>query len=398
LSSGPSRLATLTVGLVVGAVVAAALLAYVGPLQDLLPENGSRSRAAEAQQVIEDSYFRPTDSDELQNASIDGMVRKISKANDDRFSHYFDPATYKQFEASTDGKFSGIGVTVTETKRGLRVAQVFDGAPAEDADIGIGDEIVGVEGKSLKGVSADAAAAQIKGPPGTSVELTVVDGESGKRRDVEVERANVKVPAVTGRMKSVDGDKVAYVSLAGFTRGAHGELRNEIERLDGKGAQGLVFDLRGNGGGLVDEAVLVQSIFQKEGPVVTIEGRARDKRTFDVTGDPLPDVGPIAVLVDGNTASASEIVSAALKENDLGTIVGTRTYGKGVFQEVIPLDAGGALDITVGEYLTSDGTSILGKGVTPDIRVEDKDPADGDAVLDAGLRQVGSELQGQTGN
>ena len=127
------------------------------------------------------------------------MVRKISKANDDKFSHYFDPATFKQFEASTSGKFSGIGVTVTETKRGLRVAQVFKGAPAEDVGIGIDDEIVGVDGKSLKGVSADAAAAQIKGPPGTSVELTVVDGQTGKRRDVEVDRANVKVPAVSGQ-------------------------------------------------------------------------------------------------------------------------------------------------------------------------------------------------------
>ena len=398
MSSGPSRLGTLAVGLLVGAAVAVALLAFVGPLQDLLPESGEQSRAAEAQQVIEDSYFRPTDSEDLQNASIDGMVKRISKENDDKFSHYFDPATFKQFEASTSGKFSGIGVTVTEAKRGLRVAQVFEGAPAEDADIDVGDVIVGVNGKPLKGVSADAAAAQIKGPPGTSVELTVVDGQTGKRSDVEVDRANVKVPAVTGKMENVDGRKVAYVRLAGFTRGAHGELRDEIEKLDEKGAEALIFDLRGNGGGLVDEAVLVQSIFQEDGPVVTIEGRARDKKTFDVTGDPLPDIGPIAVLVDGNTASASEIVSAALKENDLATIVGTRTYGKGVFQEVIPLDAGGALDITVGEYLTSDGTSILGKGVTPDIRVEDKDVSDGDAVLDAGLKQVGSELQSQTGN
>ncbi len=398
MSSSPSRLGTLAVGLLVGAAVAVALLAFVGPLQDLLPESGEQSRAAEAEQVIEDSYFRPTDSEDLQNASIDGMVKRISKENDDKFSHYFDPATFKQFEASTSGKFSGIGVTVTEAKRGLRVAQVFEGAPAEDADIDVGDVIVGVNGKPLKGVSADAAAAQIKGPPGTSVELTVVDGQTGKRSDVEVDRANVKVPAVTGKMENVDGRKVAYVRLAGFTRGAHAELRDEIEKLDDKGAEALIFDLRGNGGGLVDEAVLVQSIFQEDGPVVTIEGRARDKKTFDVTGDPLPDIGPIAVLVDGNTASASEIVSAALKENDLATIVGTRTYGKGVFQEVIPLDAGGALDITVGEYLTSDGTSILGKGVTPDIRVEDKDVSDGDAVLDAGLKQVGSELQSQTGN
>jgi len=323
------------------------------------------------------------------------MVKRISAANDDRFSHYFDPAAYKRFQASSSGEFSGIGVTVTETKKGLRVAQVFDGAPAADAEIGTDDVIVGVDGKSIAGVSADAAASRIKGPPGTTVELTVVDGESGRRRTVEVERANVRVPAVAGRIEEAGGHEIAYVALAGFTKGAHGELRSEIEKLDRRGAEGLVFDLRGNGGGLVDEAVLVQSIFQEEGPVLTIDGRTRDKQTFDVTGDPLEGIGPFAVLVDGNTASASEIVTAALKENGLATVIGTRTYGKGVFQEVIPLDAGGALDLTVGEYLTADGTSILGKGVVPDQRVTDDDTGDGDAVLDAGLDQVASELQGK---
>ena len=393
MSNGQSRLGTLVVGLLAGAAIAVALLAYVGPIQDLLPERGELNRAEEAQQIIEDSYFRPTEAEELQDASIDGMIRRISEENDDKFSHYFDPKTYKQFEAATSGEFSGIGVTVTETKRGLRVAQVFDGAPAADVGIDVDDEIIGVNDESLKGVSSDVAAAQIKGPAGTTVDLVVVDAESGKRRDVEVERANVSIPAVTGRLEEADGRKVAYVNLSSFTRGAHGELAAEIQELQDKGAEGLVFDLRGNGGGLVDEAVLVQSIFQEEGPVVTIEGRSRPEKTFDVTGEPLPDLGPIAVLVDGNTASASEIVTAALKENDLATVVGIRTFGKGVFQEVIPLEAGGALDITVGEYLTADGTSILGKGVTPDIRVEDRDVADGDDVLDAGLRVVGSELQ-----
>jgi carboxyl-terminal processing protease len=394
LSSGSSRRGSFALGLIAGAAIAVALLAFVGPLQDLLPER-NLSRAEEAQQVIEDSYFRPTDSEELEDASISGMVERISRANDDRFSHYFDPAAYRRFQAASSGEFSGIGVTVTETGRGLRVAQVFDGAPAEDAEIGPGDVIVGVDGKPLKGVSANVAASRIKGPPGTTVELTVVDGGSGKRRQVEVERANVRVPAVSGRIEEGRGRKIAYVQLAGFTKGAHGELRAEIEKLREKGAEGLVLDLRGNGGGLVDEAVLVQSIFQEEGPVLTIDGRARDERTFEVTGEPLEGIGPIAVLVDGDTASASEIVAAALMQNDLATVIGTRTYGKGVFQEVIPLEAGGALDLTVGEYLTADGTSILGKGVVPDVRIEDADPSDGDAVLDAGLRRVASELQAE---
>jgi len=394
LSHGPSRTPTFALGLLAGVAVAVALLAFVGPLQDLLPDNRTPTRAAEAQQVIEDSYFRPTDSKELQNASIDGMVKRISKENDDKFSHYFDPAAYKRFQASTSGQFSGIGVTVTATKQGLRVAQVFAGAPARDAGIGPGDVIVGVNRKSIAGVSADAAATRIKGPPGTSVRLTVVDAGSGEKRQVEVERANVKVPVVAGRLERAGDHEIAYVALASFTKGAHGELRSEIEKLDRRGAEGLVFDLRGNGGGLVDEAVLVQSIFQKEGPVLTIEGRTREQHTFDVTGDPLEGIGPIAVLVDGNTASASEIVTAALKENHLATVIGTRTYGKGVFQEVIPLEAGGALDLTVGEYLTANGTSILGKGVVPDERVVDKDTSDGDAVLDAGLDRVASELGG----
>ena len=368
------------------------LLALVGPLQDLLPQAGDQSRTDEARQVIEDSYFRKTDTDELENASISGMVKEISRANEDKFSHYFDPATYRRFEDSKDGKFSGIGLSVGEDKRGLLVINVFEGTPAEKAGITAGDLVVAVEGKSLAGVSADAAASQIKGRPGTKVTITVVDGKTGKKRELDVQRAEVKIPSVSSRIERSAGEKIGYVSLAGFTTGAHGELRAAIESLLRDGAEGIVFDLRGNGGGLLNEAVLTTSIFQEDGPVVTIEGRSRDKQVLDATGGAL-DPGPVAVLVDGNTASASEIVTAALKENDLATVIGTRTFGKGVFQEVIPLDAGGALDITVGEYLTADGTSILGKGVIPDERVADKDPSDGDDVLDAGLAEVAAKLK-----
>jgi carboxyl-terminal processing protease len=379
-------------GLAAGAAIAVALFALIGPVRNLLPETGE-SRVDEARQVIEDSYFRPTDSEELENASISGMVKEISHKNDDKFSHYFDPATYRRFQASTSGEFSGIGLNVTESKRGLRVARVFEGTPAQEAGLKVGDQIVAVSGKPIAGISSTAASSQIKGKPGTEVTITVLDGKTGKRRDLDVERANVKIPAVESKMLREDGRKIGYVRLATFSRGAHGELHNAITSLQQDGAEGIVFDLRGNGGGLLDEAVLTASIFQQSGPVVTIEGRARDKETLDATGDALDPVPPTAVLVDSNTASASEIVTAALKENDLATVIGTRTYGKGVFQEVIELDAGGALDLTVGEYLTADGTSILGKGVVPDQRVVDKDgPRNGDEVLDAGLAQVASQL------
>ena len=377
-------------GLAAGAVIAIALFALVAPLRDLLP---GQSRADEAREVIEESYFRETSENQLENASIEGMVREIARENDDKFSHYFDPETYKRWLASTSGKFSGIGLNVAESKRGLRVARVFEGTPARRAGIEVGDQIIAVDGKSIAGISSTAAASQIKGKPGTKVTITVLDGQTGEERELEVERAEVRIPAVKSSMKRKGDTKVGYVRLETFNRGAHGELRNAIAGLQRDGAEGIVLDLRGNGGGLLDEAVLTTSIFQDSGPVVTIEGRAREEETLDASGDAIDPLPPVAVLVDRNTASASEIVTAALKQNDLATVIGTRTYGKGVFQEVIGLDEGGALDLTVGEYLTSDGTSILGVGVVPDERVVDRDGVEnGDEVLDAGLTRVAAEL------
>jgi carboxyl-terminal processing protease len=379
-------------GVLAGIVATLAAVLLIGPLNDALPGHDEGSRTDQARDIIEGSYFRETDGEELEDASINAMVKKISKENDDKFSQYFNAEQYKHEQEITSGAFSGIGMTVTDDKRGLEVAQVYDDTPAKRAGIEPGDLIVAVEGDSLRGVSSDVAAGRIKGPPGTEVEITVVDGKTGKRRTIDVERAEVKIPAVESRMLNEDGKKIGYVRLLTFSSGAHAEMRKAIDELKEKGAEGLVFDLRDNGGGLLDEAVLVTSIFQESGPVVSIDGRERDEQVFQAQGDAI-DTGPVAVLVNANTASASEITSAALQENDLATIIGETTYGKGVFQEEIPLDGGGALHITVGEYLTADGTSILGKGVVPDERVVDKDPEDGDdTVLDAGLQQVESEI------
>ncbi len=389
------RTSACLLGLLVGILAATAALAFIEPLNELLPGHDDESRTDQARQIIQDSYFRETDGTNLEDASIDGMVRRISKENDDKFSQYFDKKAYEAFQVINSGEFSGIGTTVVENKRGLEVVEAYEGSPAEAADIGPGDLIIGVEGDSLRGVSSEQAANRIKGPSGTTVEITVEDGKTGKKRTIDVERAQVRISPVESRMERTDdGSKVGYVSLDGFSNGAHTEVREAVEELLDDGAEGIVFDLQNNGGGLLDEAVLVTSIFQEDGPVVTIEGRSRDEQTFNAKGDAL-DPGPLVVLVNGGTASASEITSAALKENDLATIIGTTTYGKGVFQEVIELDGGGALDITVGEYLTADGSSILGKGVIPDEKVVDKDLEDrNDVVLDAGLAQIQSELDG----
>jgi carboxyl-terminal processing protease len=381
-------------GLLAGAIVAVLLLATIAPLREaILPADSAEDRVGQAIDVIDETYFRQPDSETLQDASIEGMVRRLKRENDDRFSHYFDAETYERFSAATDGQFSGVGMTVSEVKQGLRVARVYEGTPAQGAGIETGDLITAVDGRSIAGESSTASAAEIKGPPGSEVTLTVKDPESGKSEDLTLERASVKVPAVTGELRRRGGRKIAYVGLATFSRGAHAELRAKVEELYEKGAEGLVLDLRGNGGGLLDEAVLVESIFQEDGPVVITEGRTRPRQTLEAKGDALA-ARPMAVLTNRDTASSSEIVTAALKENGIATVVGTRTFGKGTFQEVIELDGGAALDLTVGEYLTADGSSILGTGVKPDIRVSDDDPADGDSALDRALGVVAGQLNG----
>lgn len=361
-------------GLATGAILAVLALALIAPLREaLLPQAGTGDRLGEALGVIERSYYEEVDPTEIEDASIEGMVRQLRRENRDRFSHYFDPETYERFRSATSGQFSGVGMTVSEVNRGLRVARVFADTPAEDGGLQIGDVVTAVDGDSIAGESAEAASARIKGEPGTSVELTVLDPESGDRRDVELERAEVRIPAVDGELRRADGERLGYVALTAFTNGAHGELRQLVEGLYEDGAEGLVLDLRGNGGGLLQEAVLVTSIFLEEGPIVTTEGRTRASRTLEANGEAI-EPRPMAVLTNGDTASASEILAAALQEYDLATLVGGRTFGKGTFQEVIELDGGGALDLTVGEYLTADGTSIDGTGVRPDVRVRNADP------------------------
>ena len=244
---------------------------------------------------------------------------------------------------------------------------MFPETPAERAGLEVGDLIVAVDGESIEGVSSDVSTARIKGPPGTEVELRVVPVDGGKAREVTLERADVRIPAVQGRLVRSDGHRAAYVYFATFSQGAHGELLQEVQRLYREGAEGLVLDLRGNGGGLLNEAVLCASIFIEHGVIVTTDSRTQGDQTYQAVGGAI-DPHPTVVLVDHDTASAAEILTAAMKYYDVATVVGTRTYGKGTFQEVIHLPAGGALDLTIGQYLPADGKSILGTGVKPEVR------------------------------
>ena len=381
----------IALGLIAGAVVALAAAGLISLLADesSLPE--------QAREVIEENYFREVDPEALEGSSVRGMVDELRKRYDDRFSHYFGPKQLEELNAATSGEFSGVGLTVSEVKRGLRVASVLDDTPAQRAGIAEGDLIVAVDGKSIAGTPADVASAQIKGPPGTEVTLRVVPDDGGQPRDVELRRAQVRVPAVDGRIIRVttpDGPrKIAYVQFYTFSEGAHGELRDTIERLYRDGAEGLLLDLRGNGGGLLNEAVLAAGTFVEDGVVVSTSARAAGDDDFEAEGAAL-EPRPTVVLINRDTASAAEILAAALQDYGLATLVGTRTYGKNTVQEILRLPAGGALDLTIGEYVTSEGESLAGEGVQPDVQAKDDLETRRDEGRQAGLEELGDLLAG----
>ena len=365
-----------------------------GPLRDALVGDSDAQVIDQALDEVDRDYYRKVPRDQLVDAALAGVVHSL----DDRFSHYFSPREYRSFRESTDAEFSGVGMSVREDPRGLRVIDVYDKSPAQRAGIRPGDVIVAANGRSLKGRDERASTSLIKGRPGTDVQLTIVS--DGKRRTREVTRATVSVPVVASRMRrTADGTKVGQVALAQFSSGAHGEVRQAVERLRKRGAKAIILDLRHNAGGLVEEARLVASIFIPEGPIVKTAGRNQPTRVLNATGGALDGKLPLAVLVDRETASASEIVTGALQDRKRATVVGTRTFGKGVFQEVTTLPNGGALDITVGQYFTPNGRNLggqgvkQGKGIAPDVAArDDRTTRNRDEAVDAALRVLDERL------
>ena len=386
--AGSGRPGFLT-GFLTGGIVALATAALVITLTDTEVREAGLSE--QAREVIEANYWREVDTERLDEASVRGMVEDIKKRTDDRFSHYFTPDEFEEFNQATSGQFTGVGLTVNEVPRGLRVASVIPESPAEAAKLGVGDVIEAVDGKSIAGRSSEVSTARIKGEAGTEVELRVDPAGPDRRRDVTLERAAVRIPAAAGRIERIDGEDVAYVRYSTFSRGASEELKSEIQRLYAQGATGLVLDLRGNGGGLLNEAIQSASLFVEDGDVVTTRSRTRGTQVYDALGEAL-DPRPTVVLINRDTASAAEILSAAIQSYDLGTVVGEPSYGKGTFQEVLTLPAGGALDLTIGEYLTADDISLAGEGVQPDERGVDDPRTQRDEGLDAALRALAPEL------
>jgi len=346
----------------------------------------------EATELIEDNYFRSVGPTELTNSSLQGMVRELRRRHRDRFSDYFSPEALNSFNEEISGHFSGIGLTVSEVKAGLRVDGVFQKSPASEAGIKPGDVIVSVNGDSIAGENSQVSTGKIKGPEGSQVTIGVKSKGRGKADELEVTRAQIALPVVTSKIKEVNGRKIGYVSMVSFSEGVHALLREAVEKVQKEGAEGIVLDLRGNGGGLLEEAVLSASVFLPDDEVVvTTDSRTQGHAVYKTVGDNLPKL-PMVVLIDRNTASAAEILTAALADDAGATVVGTRSYGKGVFQQEIGLSNGGALKLTIGEYFTPDGVNLAqSHGIHPDVKARDNLRTPRDEALERALGVLASE-------
>ncbi|MEY2514721.1 MAG: carboxyl-terminal processing protease, partial [bacterium] len=301
-------LSSLTV-LVVGVWLGAHPRYLPDPIADVLVGSDDRRVVLEGLDTIQDSYYRKISRRELSDASLKGAVADL----DDRFSAYFSPQEFAQFNKAINNQFSGIGVAVRGVKSGLRIETVYPRSPAEKAGIRVGDVITHAKGRRLAGLPETAATALVKGREGTRVTLRVLrDGRSLVKR---VLRETISIPPVTSKIANAGGTRVAYIQLTTFgPNNANVAVAAAIRKQRRRGAKGIVFDLRGNGGGLVRQAQLIASMFLKGGPIVTTRGRTVKSTTLYASGPVLAGKLPTVVLVDGGTASASEIVAGALQD------------------------------------------------------------------------------------
>jgi carboxyl-terminal processing protease len=367
--------------------------ALPSPLRSALVDQGSGSLVNEALETLTRDYYRPLKRSGLTDKGLAAMVASLN----DPYSHYYDPAAYRAFMNDTNPHLSGIGIDVVLEPQGLRVVDVFPASPAARAGLQRGDLIVAVGSTSLANRSASFGSSLIQGPAGTRVSLTVLRGS--RKISFAIVRANLVVPVAGESIVTYHGIKIGDLPLTSFTQGSAAELRGDVNKALAADARALILDLRENGGGLLQEAVNVASIFIPDGTIVSTAGRSQPRQVYLARGRAISSKIPMVVLVDRGTASAAEIVTAALQDRGRALVIGTHTYGKGVFQEIEPLSNGGALDITVGEYFTPNGRNLGGGGVregggiNPNIDAADNPKTPQDEALQVAERTVAAEVR-----
>jgi carboxyl-terminal processing protease len=365
---------------------------HPGDLPSVLRGGPFESRRAQpvteqALAILTSRYYRPLDRPSLVDVGLSGMVDSL----DDPYSHYIDPASFKASMDESEAPVTGVGIQVTHEPDGLRVINVTEGSPAAEAGLLPDDLIITVGSVSLAGQAEDFGTNLIRGPADTRVTLTFL--RDGAEHTISVVRAKIETPVVLSRMLRYHDVRIGYLRLTGFTEGSGDKLRTATRKVLDAGAQALVLDLRGNGGGLISEAINVSSIYLEQGTIMSAVERNQPRRVYEAEGDAIAGHIPMVVLVDHGTASSAEIVTAALQDHARAEVVGTPTYGKGVFQVTERLNNGGAIDLTIGQFFTPDGHNLggggaqQGAGITPNVEA----PAEHEALTIA-ERTVAAEV------
>ena len=316
-------------------------------------------------QRVQEQYVDGVSDKELIESAISGMLQSL-----DPHSSYLSPESYKDMQVKTKGTFGGLGIEITMEDGFVKVVSPIDDTPAANAGMKSGDLIIGIDGESIKGLTINEAVSKLRGPVNSKVTITVVRDKEDPF-EIEIVRDVIKIRSVKHEVIN----EIGYVRLTTFsdttTSGMEKSI-NEIRKELGDKFQGLILDLRNNPGGLLNQSISVADSFLDQGEIVSTQGRKEDdtSRIFAKKGD-LIDGKPLIVLINSGSASASEIVAGALKDHSRAIIVGTRSFGKGSVQSIIPLPGNGAMRLTTARYYTPSGISIQAKGIEPDIKVED---------------------------
>lgn len=362
-------------GLVVGwftrqpvqAAVPTDLFAYSTPMPGRTEEPSDLDELFQpfwqAWEIVHEQYVdQPVDDVELMRGAIQGMLQAL----DDPHTSYMDPQEFQQANAPLQGEYEGIGAWVDVSGDYLTIISPMPDSPAEEAGLKPGDRVIAVNGEDMTGVDGNLVLREILGPAGTDVVLTVDRG--GRVMDITITREKITVPSVTGEMLE---DNIAYIQLLTYGERTRVELRSELRRLLRENPDGLILDLRNNGGGYLDTAIDVVSEFIDEGVVMYEQFGDGREVEYRARGRGLATDIPLVVLVNEGTASASEITAGAIQDYGRGVLVGTTTYGKGSVQNWILLDDdSGAVRVTVARWLTPDRRQIHEVGLEPDVVVE----------------------------
>lgn len=320
----------------------------------------------QAWQLVHAEYVdQPVNDVSLMRGAIKGMLESLG----DKHTSYFTPEQYDQVTTQLTGEtYEGIGAWVDVTGKYLSIIGPIPGSPAEKAGLMLGDKIIAVDGEDMTGVDGDLVRQKLLGPKGTRVRLTIRRVALDQPFDVEIERASITIPSVSGKM--LDG-KIAYVQVFTFGEKTSADLRQVLQDLLAQHPAGMVLDLRGNGGGYLDTGIAVASEFIRDGVVMIEQYGDGQKKVYQSNGNGLATDIPLVVLINQGSASASEIVAGAIQDRGRGKLVGVTSYGKGSVQVVTPLSSGeGAVRVTVARWLTPNGKTIHELGLKPDIEVK----------------------------